>query len=431
MKKIIVTLLAVSLAVSAFAGCTSNSQSSSNVASQPSQSAAELKYKDGTYRAEAADFHYGWKDYVVLTIKNDQITIDEFDAYSEQDNTKLKSKDEDYKTSMMAGNAKNGLPETYPAKYSPELIASFGKTGDVEQVENVAGATSASNTFKRFIREILGKNALTGDTTTLVVNKYADGEYKVMSADYHYGWKDFVVAEVKDGVLTVKQYDAINQEDPTKLKSQDEEYKTNMIAGNKKNNLPETYPEKYSAELVAAFTAADGDLSKVETVAGATTATESFKKLMTAVLKNAENGVTGEYTLPQYVDGTYRAEMSTFSHGWKDYVVLTVKDGKVTIDEYDSFNETDNTKLKSKDADYKESMSAGNKKNGMPETYPEKYSKELVDSFNNANGDVTKVENVAGATSSSNNFKLLVGQLLKSNAATGDTTTLVVEPAAE
>ena len=47
-------------------------------------------YKDGTYRAEAADYENGYKPYVELTISGGKITAVDFDCIS-QDGTTLKS----------------------------------------------------------------------------------------------------------------------------------------------------------------------------------------------------------------------------------------------------------------------------------------------------------------------------------------------------
>lgn len=69
-------------------------------------------------------------------------------------------------------------------------------------------------------------------------------------------------------------------------------------------------------------------------------------------------------------DGTYKAQFKDYDdHGWKDYVSITVKDGKITDVDYDSMN-ADGTK-KSEDQAYRESMEPVSK------TYPAKFYKEL------------------------------------------------------
>ena len=46
-------------------------------------------YRDGSYRAEAADFDQsGWKDYVQLTVSDGKVTEIEYDAISKEDGRK-------------------------------------------------------------------------------------------------------------------------------------------------------------------------------------------------------------------------------------------------------------------------------------------------------------------------------------------------------
>ena len=116
-------------------------------------------------------------------------------------------------------------------------------------------------------------------------------------------------------------------------------------------------------------------------------------------------------------DGTYKAEYKEFDeHGWKDYVSITVESGKITAVDYDAVN-ADGAK-KSEDTAYREQMEP------ISKTYPEKFYKELEDQLKNEQ-DLKKVEAVAGATTSSNDFKILATEALN-NAKAGKTETAVV-----
>ena len=116
-------------------------------------------------------------------------------------------------------------------------------------------------------------------------------------------------------------------------------------------------------------------------------------------------------------DGTYKAEFKDFDdHGWKDYVSITVEGGKITAVDYDALN-ADGAK-KSEDTAYRESMEP------IAGTYPEKFYKELEDQLIEQQ-DLKKVDAVAGATTSSNDFKILAVEALK-NAKSGSTSTAVV-----
>ena len=97
-------------------------------------------------------------------------------------------------------------------------------------------------------------------------------------------------------------------------------------------------------------------------------------------------------------DGTYKAQFKDYDdHGWKDYVSITVKDGKITDVDYDSMN-ADGTK-KSEDQAYRESMEPVSK------TYPAKFY------------NPKKVDAVTGATNSSNDFKILAVEAIKAAKA--------------
>ena len=117
-------------------------------------------------------------------------------------------------------------------------------------------------------------------------------------------------------------------------------------------------------------------------------------------------------------DGTYRAEYKDFDdHGWKDYVTITVSDGKITEVDYDAVN--DNGDKKSADEAYREQMEP------ISNTYPAKFYKELEDQLVDEQ-DLKKVDAVAGATNSSNDFKILGMEAMKA-AKSGQTDTIIVE----
>jgi len=59
-------------------------------------------------------------------------------------------------------------------------------------------------------------------------------------------------------------------------------------------------------------------------------------------------------------------------------------------------------------------------------TYPEKFMKELEDQLVSKQ-EVKKVDTLAGATLSSDSFKVLVNEVLSKGAKKGNTETIVVE----
>lgn len=122
-------------------------------------------------------------------------------------------------------------------------------------------------------------------------------------------------------------------------------------------------------------------------------------------------------------DGTYRAEMSAAdSHGWTDYVEVTVSGEKITAVDYDSLDASG--AKKSESTDYDEAM-----KGAGSETYPSKFTPELEAQVLEKQGD--GIDGVAGATNSSDNLKLMIKEL-KGNMTSGKTDAVkVTAPAAK
>lgn len=114
-------------------------------------------------------------------------------------------------------------------------------------------------------------------------------------------------------------------------------------------------------------------------------------------------GCTEKSTV-EYEDGTFNVELEADERGWKPILEITVENGKITEVNYDEVNEEG--VLKSTDEEYAESMK-GVSGVSPAEAY-ELLEKDLIDKQ-----DVDKVDMVSGATTSSENFKELVNEALK------------------
>lgn len=118
-----------------------------------------------------------------------------------------------------------------------------------------------------------------------------------------------------------------------------------------------------------------------------------------------------------YKDGYYTAEMSDYSHGYKEYVCILIKNDKIISVE---FNAKDlSGYIKSWDNAYMNNMKTIN--GTYPNEYTRTYAKELIE-----NQDIEKVDAVAGASSSGGNFVKLVTAALK-NAKEGIQEVTIVE----
>ncbi|QGU93962.1 FMN-binding protein [Clostridium bovifaecis] len=263
-------------------------------------------------------------------------------------------------------------------------------------------------------------NTTKTETTTKTESALKDGKYKAEASDFdERGWKPFVEMEIKDGKIATVNFDYINKDG--KFKSEDAEYNKNMEAKVK------TGPAKYTKQLEDALVEKQ-DPATVDTIAGATHSVDNFKKLAGKAFENAKAGDTAvakvvmgeENAAAALKDGKYKAEAKDFDDkGWKPFVEIEVKGGKIAAANFDYTNKEG--KFKSEDAEYNKNMEAKVK------TGPAKYTKQLEDALVEKQ-DPTKVDTVAGATHSVDNFRKLAGKALES-AKTGDTAVTAVNMA--
>ncbi len=113
-------------------------------------------------------------------------------------------------------------------------------------------------------------------------------------------------------------------------------------------------------------------------------------------------------------DGDYMAEANYDERGWKPFVEMTVADGKISMVNFDYI--TEDGKLKSEDEEYNKAMK---EKSG---TNPSEYMPALENNLMEAQ-DVEMVDNVTGATNSSDNFKALVKAIMD-DGKPGETVTI-------
>lgn len=116
-------------------------------------------------------------------------------------------------------------------------------------------------------------------------------------------------------------------------------------------------------------------------------------------------------------DGYYTAEMSEFSHGWREYVCIQVKDDTIVSAEFNAKDESGF--IKAWDNEYMRNMGR------EQDTYPNKYTREYVQQLIEGQKE-TKVDIVTGATHSGDNFTRLIAAVIE-QAQKGDSTTVMVE----
>lgn len=116
-------------------------------------------------------------------------------------------------------------------------------------------------------------------------------------------------------------------------------------------------------------------------------------------------------------DGYYTAEMTEYSHGWKEYLVIQVCHGNIVSAEFNAKNESGF--IKAWDNSYMKNMFT------VQGTYPNKYTRAYVQQLMEEQTDI-QVDAVTGATSSGSNFAKLTEAVLK-QAEKGNSQTVLVE----
>ncbi len=115
-------------------------------------------------------------------------------------------------------------------------------------------------------------------------------------------------------------------------------------------------------------------------------------------------------------DGCYTAQMGEYSHGWKEYVTITVKNGEVVSTEYNAENISGF--IKSWDNAYMNNMKT------VAGTYPNEYTRYYAAQLTGSTA-VPEIELLSGASSSGGNFKKLSAAVVE-QAILGDSRVAIV-----
>lgn len=228
---------------------------------------------------------------------------------------------------------------------------------------------------------------------------YKDGTYFATYShiDSH-GWRPQVEITIEGGKITKAMMDYVKPDGS--LKSKDEKYAKAMK--NKSGTAPAEAYAKLNEDLVA-----KQDITKVDSVSGATHSAEWFVEMATAALEKAKTGDTSETVLP--MNDTYTASEAEFDdHGWKSEIAITFKDDKIVEVVYNEVN--DKGEKKRENEEYNTKMKD---KSGISAVDAQAaLEKALVDSQ-----DADAVDVVSGATSTSEKFKALAKEAMEKRVA--------------
>ena len=116
-------------------------------------------------------------------------------------------------------------------------------------------------------------------------------------------------------------------------------------------------------------------------------------------------------------DGSYTAEMSDFSHGWKEYVTITVKNGTIVTTEFNAENASGF--IKKWDNAYMQNMKS------VSGTYPNEYTRYYAAQLT-GQSELPEIDGLTGASTSGNNFKKLSKAVVE-QAIKGDSQVVFIE----
>ena len=116
-------------------------------------------------------------------------------------------------------------------------------------------------------------------------------------------------------------------------------------------------------------------------------------------------------------DGYYTAQASEFSHGWKEYITILVKGGRIVSVEYNAENASGF--IKSWDNTYMQNMLQ------VSGTYPNEYTRYYANQLLEGQGE-EGIDALSGATSSHGSFQIL-SQAVLEQARMGDSSIAIVD----
>lgn len=116
-------------------------------------------------------------------------------------------------------------------------------------------------------------------------------------------------------------------------------------------------------------------------------------------------------------DGYYTAQVSEFSHGWKEYITILVKGGNIVSVEYNAENASGF--IKSWDNTYMQTMLHDTG------TYPNEYTRYYANQLLQGQGQ-GGIDAISGASSSHASFQILARAVLE-QARKGDSSIVLVD----
>ena len=117
--------------------------------------------QDGYYTAQAADFNFGWKEYITIMVKGGDIVSVEYNA--ENPSGFIKSWDNAYMQTML--HSDGTYPNEYTRYYANQLLEGQGEGS----IDAITGASSSHASFQILAQAVL-EQARKGDSSIVFID---------------------------------------------------------------------------------------------------------------------------------------------------------------------------------------------------------------------------------------------------------------------
>lgn len=117
--------------------------------------------QDGYYTAQAAEFNFGWKEYITIMVKDGSIVSVEYNA--ENASGFIKSWDNAYMQTML--HVQGTYPNEYTRYYAAQLLEGQGEG----EIDALSGATSSYGSFQKLAAAVI-EQARKGDSEIVFVD---------------------------------------------------------------------------------------------------------------------------------------------------------------------------------------------------------------------------------------------------------------------
>ena len=236
-------------------------------------------YVDGTYTAEAAEFHNGYKDVVTVVVEGGKIVSVDYNCLTEDGGTKRAQSENGEYVMTEDGPLWHEQADAF-AQYVVENQGTVGlNLNDNGKTDVVAGVSIAISGAEALVNECL-EQAQGGA-------KYADGTYTVEGADFHNGYKDVVTVVVEGGKIVSVDYNCLNENGGTKR----EESQNGAYVMTEDGPLWHEQAEAFAQYVVAHQGTAGlnlNDNGKTDVVAGVSIAISGAESLVNEAIAQAQ-----------------------------------------------------------------------------------------------------------------------------------------------